>query len=262
MAKIGNVVDAETAWKYAKHPIVKDANLRAVIWPKDKIPMLNSVQSFPHPKRMLCHLLCLEDVILLQYSMPVVQGDCFLWFIIQAIGDYAYVPEFREGDKASYAVIAKDEASKRLLLERPEARRFYKEAMTIDEVLQAKASADRKIIGIIASLATASVLEDFAFSPLATIKLRPTHRHHGNPRKYPLQQQPIEIINLRMPEKVDHPESTGKTINLRFPVQGFIRNQWYPSLGIHKPINIAPHWRGPENAPVKPETKRVYKVTR
>lgn len=44
---------------------------------------------------------------------------------------------------------------------------------------------------------------------------------------------------------------------------GFWRKQWYPSLGIHKPVHIAPFVKGPADKPFKaPGSKRIYKVAR
>ncbi|RCG19077.1 hypothetical protein DQ384_38005 [Sphaerisporangium album] len=64
------------------------------------------------------------------------------------------------------------------------------------------------------------------------------------------------------PQSGDHgAEETGRKVRVRFPVDGFWRNQWYPSRGVHRPKWIEEHWRGPEDAPiVHPERVRVLRT--
>ncbi|MFB4273055.1 hypothetical protein [Nonomuraea sp. GTA35] len=58
----------------------------------------------------------------------------------------------------------------------------------------------------------------------------------------------------------DDVEESGRKLSVRFPVRGFWRNQWYPGRGVHRPKWIAPHWRGPDEAPiVHPERVRVLR---
>jgi len=258
MAKIGNVVDAETASKYAN--LLN--NTRAVIWQESwfKALKVTGQEATFLPKRNLCHLICRENDVVAIYSSTFMIQEVQIWAAMHTTFDYTYSKECMETATAWKMVVVQDVEHKKLALNIKGVTEDC--VFTTAELLAVSQESEARLKGYGQLFADAVIMEHFAFSPYATTKLRPTHRHMGNPRKYPLQFQPIEIINLRLPEKIDHPESTGRSINLRFPVTGFIRRQWYPSLGIHKPIPIAPHWRGPEDAPIKPHTERVYKVTR
>lgn len=268
MAKIGNVVDAETANKYAS--IVPKT--RAVIWPKDHLFALSRAQiELKMPQRSLCHLLCLDENITGLFCLPTLTDWSVLCSGISVPLSYSYDFGFMESTTSYRVGLVQSVGDKKKAL--AEASKFYNEdnLFAIEEL---PAYYEATLAGrqpddehywrdFYAQMALSlAMLEGFAFSPLTTTKLRPTHKHMGNPRKYPLQFQPIEIINLRLPEKIDHPESTGRSINLRFPVIEHLRRIKDKQTGREKLIKVREHWRGPEDAPIKPHTEKVYKVTR
>lgn len=64
---------------------------------------------------------------------------------------------------------------------------------------------------------------------------------------------PVRVITLRRsrrPATASGGES-GRKVGVRFAVEGHWRNQWLPSKKTHRQQWIAPHWRGPEDAPVQ-----------
>lgn len=268
MAKVGNVVDAETAKKYSSSVLPE---IRPVIWPSQFLGGLSMpANEIRLPQRNLCHLLCLDGHLDAIYSIVTMHGGNYLCSAINIELPYDYNPTFTNTLPSYRMGIVISEQSKNKLL-KTTANKFFDEnnLFTVEELLElyesikpngGKVDSWRGGFGRIGI--SLMMLEHFAFSPVATTKLRPTHRHMGNPRKYPLRFEPIEVINLRLPEKIDHPESTGRSINLRFPVIEHLRRIRDRQTGEEKLIKVREHWRGPEDAPVKPHTEKVYKVTR
>lgn len=80
------------------------------------------------------------------------------------------------------------------------------------------------------------------------------------PKKY-LAEPIIQIINLRAKEydesQAYYEETAKHGFSSRWIVRGHWRNQWYASLGMHKPIFIHPHVKGPEGTPVKNPQKLI-----
>lgn len=73
----------------------------------------------------------------------------------------------------------------------------------------------------------------------------------------------LRVIRLRS-DKVKRPYVPGEEVDaierdFRWAVRGHFRDQWYPSLGLHKQIFIAPFLKGPEGAPLRAS---AYKVNR
>lgn len=68
---------------------------------------------------------------------------------------------------------------------------------------------------------------------------------------------PVRIISVPKVIHRDVPvspsgEGTGRKVGVRFPVEGFWRNQPYgPGRAYRRPTWVPPHWRGPEDAPVQ-----------
>ena len=67
------------------------------------------------------------------------------------------------------------------------------------------------------------------------------------------------VIVLRHPQRKVERDSDGEPIyhSFRWWNSGHFRNQWYPSLGIHKLKWIDAYIKGPEGKPVKRKTYRV-----
>lgn len=59
----------------------------------------------------------------------------------------------------------------------------------------------------------------------------------------------VTVIQLRRSREYKDVEPAGRALTVRFPVRGFWRNQWYPSIREHRQIWIHPYIKGPEDAP-------------
>lgn len=82
---------------------------------------------------------------------------------------------------------------------------------------------------------------------------RKRYRHHD--REAPQ----VRVINLRYP--VGDSDKPGHDYHHRWVVRGHWRHQWYPSIEAHRPVYIAPHVKGPKDAPLLGGSK-VYQVVR
>lgn len=69
----------------------------------------------------------------------------------------------------------------------------------------------------------------------------------------------VNVVSLRRTARKDTSEESGRKLTVQYWVSGFWRNQWYPSLGTHRPVRVMGHWRGPEDAPISEKT-RVFKI--
>jgi hypothetical protein len=64
---------------------------------------------------------------------------------------------------------------------------------------------------------------------------------------------PVHLIRLRSAHRSEQQRAAGESgrrVGVRFPVRGFWRRQYLPSTKSHRQQWIAPHWRGPADAPV------------
>jgi hypothetical protein len=114
-----------------------------------------------------------------------------------------------------------------------------------------------------AAFSMGRVLEHYAFSPYTTIRERPTIKQAlRSPSRNPLDREwpAIQVVNLRIAKRPERSEPTGRKIEIRYPVAEHMRRQ--PTKAGIKLIKIREHWRGPEAGPVKPKTKKVYKVVK
>jgi hypothetical protein len=57
-------------------------------------------------------------------------------------------------------------------------------------------------------------------------------------------------------------DGEGPDWQYRWITRGHWRNQWYPSLGEHRQIWIAPYVKGPEDKPFKAPDLRVWTFNR
>lgn len=77
----------------------------------------------------------------------------------------------------------------------------------------------------------------------------------------PVEMPDVMVIKLRAPEPGPPPtdEPSPRRWSHRWMVRGHHRAQWYPSLGAHRVVWIAPHFKGPADAPLVPQ---IYAVVR
>lgn len=76
-----------------------------------------------------------------------------------------------------------------------------------------------------------------------------------------IQPQAVRVITLRTAHSAGPGSAEAREYHHRWIVRGHWRNQWLPSRRVHRPIWIAPHLKGPEDAPLLTGEK-VYAWTR
>lgn len=59
----------------------------------------------------------------------------------------------------------------------------------------------------------------------------------------------VRVIHLRRPAGARH-DGSSREYHHQWVVRGHWRQQWYPSREVHRPVWIAPHVKGPEDAPL------------
>lgn len=64
-----------------------------------------------------------------------------------------------------------------------------------------------------------------------------------------IEQKPVRVITLRRPKSTGQNGESDREYHHRWIVRGHWRQQWYPSRSAHRPVWIAPHIKGPEDAP-------------
>ena len=70
------------------------------------------------------------------------------------------------------------------------------------------------------------------------------------------------VVTLRRPDAPSPHEHSDVEWSRRWVVSGHWRNQWYPSLGVHRQIWISPYVKGPEEAPLVVRKDRVFELVR
>jgi hypothetical protein len=74
--------------------------------------------------------------------------------------------------------------------------------------------------------------------------------------------KPVTVIQLRRPKKPRQGEERDVDWTHRWLVGGHWRNQWYPTLGIHRQRYIAPYVKGPEDKELRIREKRAWELVR
>jgi hypothetical protein len=81
-------------------------------------------------------------------------------------------------------------------------------------------------------------------------------------RREGLTPSPVRLIHLRRATREQGaPEGDGaaREFTCRWMVRGHWRQQWYPSRGVHRPIWINPHLKGPDDKPLRTgETVQIW----
>lgn len=72
----------------------------------------------------------------------------------------------------------------------------------------------------------------------------------------------ITVIRLRRPKHSNNEEPQKVDWKHRWIVEGFWRNQWFPSLNLHRQIYISSYVKGPESKPLLIRKGRVFEVVR
>lgn len=62
--------------------------------------------------------------------------------------------------------------------------------------------------------------------------------------------RPVRVIELRRPKRTEGDGDGSREYHHSWIVRGHWRQQWYPKREVHRPVWIAPHIKGPEDAPL------------
>ncbi|MFE5332534.1 hypothetical protein ACFRCG_39770 [Embleya sp. NPDC056575] len=62
--------------------------------------------------------------------------------------------------------------------------------------------------------------------------------------------KPVRVIELRRPKRTEGQGDGVREYHHSWIVRGHWRQQWYPTREVHRPLWIAPHIKGPEDAPL------------
>src|SRR5262245_2940319 len=273
--KRGEVVDAETASRIVekfrwiaggnrKREIVE--SIRPVIWPEKKAPKINEmIELVDHVNLLerpcakpLLHLICFPEQILMIGSIPnILPGDSYALFT--HIGVCSYLGDLKTG--FGWDLFFDSEEAKNKAMSNSQSANSWmaKEANIKFKWLRIHSLETIDFDGpgnnALTALLYVIALERFAFDYHSVSKLRPAFSKRSSPNTKMKEWPPIEIINLRLPEKKENPDAEGRELTIRFYVKGHFRRQWRPSTKDHKLIWIEEHIRGPKDAQLKPKPK-------
>lgn len=263
--KIGNVITAQSTLEGC-HRIsqMSDSPVRPVIWPSNIDPVSVGVReliNFPLPKRPLVHFQCNDKPnFSIVAAIPSIENDEYQVRIIVGFVDWdgklieQIFPHLDNSFSFSKIELERKKAIEAL------SHTDYIESQDRSETAQSILRNAHKI-GLV-DLAFAGFYEDFAFSPYASIKLKPVLKSGFNHKPLPKEWPPIEVVNLRMPEMTDSPQSEGcRKFRIQFSVMEHLR-RIIDKEGKERLVKVREHIKGPKDAPLKPKTDRIYKVTK
>jgi len=234
--------------------------VRPVIWPfstTDKLMEQETLLAVTHCQRDLVHFVCSSQIVRGLTVRPRISAD---WYLL-SIDDYFVEYGAKENSQVSIItrMLIGSKASLKACLDiSPENR----EIITKGGIkLYGPDQLDQMTDDDKSAWAMARMFEYYAFSPYTSYRERPTFQQamNGNPTKKKF--TAIQIVNLRIPKRRDDAQKgTGKKLTERISVTEHMRRQ--PTKNGIKLIKIAEHLRGPIDAPLKPKTKKVYKVVK
>jgi hypothetical protein len=89
---------------------------------------------------------------------------------------------------------------------------------------------------------------------IASVQTTPPNRSDmRRMRRDDIEPSPVQVVTLRRPDRPrseSDPGGGGREYRHQWIVRGHWRRQWYPSRQDHRPVWIAPHLAGPEDAPL------------
>jgi hypothetical protein len=86
---------------------------------------------------------------------------------------------------------------------------------------------------------------------------RPTKRRA---KRYKMKEKNVTVIRLRRPKSKAEHEGEPMQHDHRWVVRGHWRNQWFPSLDIHRQIYIHEYIKGPEDKPLRITERRAFEL--
>ncbi|KAB8186944.1 hypothetical protein FH608_046500 [Nonomuraea phyllanthi] len=87
--------------------------------------------------------------------------------------------------------------------------------------------------------------------PVATVSDAEYKRHDRRRlERQKIEPSRVRVIMLRRAKTTSEHGDSDREFHHQWIVRGHWRQQWYPSRGVHRPVWIAPHIKGPEGAPM------------
>jgi len=266
---LDKMIDPEIAERMKDLFLPKSDRLtRVVLWPWRKVDQIIQTLTVDdeecsrlsgESQRSLAHFVCCDDYVRILIVRPRMLNMGHLVAVDDLIAPYELTPlteigivcRFLIGDGPAVEFCNKFSARNQKNIAAGHVKVFrFDEWRSLDH--------DTK-----AAFSMARILEHYAFSPYTSIRERPTMKQalsgkSRDPlnRKWPA----IQIVNLRIAKRPEPAEPTGRKIEVRYSVTEHMRRQ--PTKEGIRLIKIREHWRGPESGPVRPKTKKVYKVVK
>jgi len=93
---------------------------------------------------------------------------------------------------------------------------------------------------------------------------RPTRPVRRRCKRYEFPERNVVVVRLRRPTTPTGDESEPRPVEWshRWLVGGHWRNQWFPSLGVHRQVFISPYVKGPSDKPLIPRKTRIFDWSR
>lgn len=93
-------------------------------------------------------------------------------------------------------------------------------------------------------------------------RYRPPRSTRRRMERAAMPERDVTVIRLRRPKSKGTNEPHHVEWSHQWLVGGHWRNQWFPSLNMHRQIYIAPYIKGPEDKPLRIREKRVFEFVR
>lgn len=151
------------------------------------------------------------------------------------------------GLDASYAVAAR-QYFPRLAHENELQVPFSQAAMLVASTRTTDYTQARGMERWIGILKTAWLLMSQPIASVAEVAFNRAARRQAEREQQPPPR--VRVITLRRPAGSGGPGDSDREYHHQWIVRGHWRQQWYPSRGVHRPVWIAPHLKGPEGAPL------------
>jgi len=89
---------------------------------------------------------------------------------------------------------------------------------------------------------------------------RPARPVRRRCKRYEFPERNVVIVRLRRPTTPTADDSDPRPVEWshRWLVGGHWRNQWFPSLGVHRQVYISPYVKGPTDKPLIPRKTRIF----
>ena len=100
------------------------------------------------------------------------------------------------------------------------------------------------------------------FRPASRYSARPERAARRRAKRLKFPEREVTVVRLRRERASSERLGGTADYRFRFMVSGHWRNQWFPSLGEHRQVWIAPYVKGPDEKPFRPPHGRAFTFDR